>query len=278
MATPIFYGDADFAANKVTLIDSSFQIDPVSLSYSLTWKGTEAAIDLLATAISLQGARVSRSKAAGQFTVTGTYSYDPTASPAEEVPRDVYSFGTESTQVDLYAHPRAQAYLNALGTDNRIAMRGAMEIYIASGPKKDTSPVPDPGGTKKPTFDASAEGLSATAIRDERTLGTTHYTLLRPIFRRRREYSLQYAPRRVIQNLPTFYSRASLISTYSIPSEVAAQIPEDPADAPATGTAWGWRKRVDDAEVTQTKRGAYVVQETLDFEFNGWSTFFFDQV
>ena len=101
MATPIFYGDADFAANKVTLVDSSFQSDPASLSYSLTWKGTEAAVDTLAAAIALQGARVSRSKAGGQFTVTGTYSYDPTASPGDEVPRDSYSFGTESTIVDI---------------------------------------------------------------------------------------------------------------------------------------------------------------------------------
>jgi hypothetical protein len=275
MAGPIFYGSPEFtAAGNVTLVDNSFQSDPASRSYSLTWKGTEAAVDTLATAIALQGARVSRSKANGQFTVTGTYSYDPTAPAGNEVPRDTYSFSTETTQVDIYSHPRAEKYLMAAGVKKQAAMRAAMEQFVGSTEAKQV-PV---GSIQAPFFDSTPEGISAGGIFDYRYHGGTHYNVLRPIFRRRREYSLAYAPRRVIQNQPTFYSRASLISTYSIPAEVAAQIPEDPADAPPTGTVWGWRKRMDDAEITQTKRGAYVVQETLDFEFAYFFTFFFDQV
>ena len=276
MANPIFYGSPDFTANgNLTLVENSFQRDPASLSYTLTWKGTEAAVGLKTQQIVALGAKASQSKIGGQYSVTGTFWADPTQPPETEIPNDTYTFGTEAAQVDLYAHPRARAYLIAEGTANMAAMRNAMELFISTG--KPTK-VPDPSGSEKPIFDSSPAGLAAGAIYDARSIGETHYTLFRPIFRRRREYSLQYAQKRKIENLPKFYLRSSLIRVFEIPAAVASLIPDDPTDTAAVGTVWGWRKRVDDGEIVQTKRGAYVFQESLDFEFGGISTYFSDEI
>jgi hypothetical protein len=144
-----------------------------------------------------------------------------------------------------------------------------MEKYIAKGL------APTSGD---PVFDGSAEGLSAAAIYYYRVKGGTHYTINRPVFRRRRQYSLAYASRRVIENLPKFYTRAALISTFGIPSAIAALIPDDPDSSPPHGTAWGWEKRQDEAQTIDGRRGSYMIEENLDFAHAAYSTYFYTQV
>ena len=267
MSNPIFYGSATFIADgQLTLTDNTLSSQPGSASYSLTWSGTEAGIDAKASELELAGYPFQRRKADGQFILTAVFATDPSVG-AVEVPADVWGFDDEMAQIDIYSHPRSWPFLSAEGVSPTLAhqMKQSLEDFMARGLEPADAPV---------AFDGSSEASqSAYAIYLFRVSGGTHYEVKRPIIFRQREFSVAYAPRRVIENITKFYTRSRLITEFSIPTVIANQIPNDPADTPPTGTAWGWKERQDNSQ-TIPRSGR--ITERRDWIFAAYPTYFFD--
>jgi hypothetical protein len=264
MSAPIFYGSATFIADgQLTLTDNTLASQPGSSSYSLTWSGTEAGIDAKAAELELAGYPFQRRKAEGRFMLTAVFATDPSVG-AVEVPADVWGFDDEVAQIDIYSHPRAWTYLADEGAASAHIAKQSLENYISAG----LAPT-----SADHVFDSSPAGLSANALYLYRVSGGTHYDLKRPVLFRQREFSVAYAPRRVIENVPKFYTRSRLITEFSIPTVIANQIPDDPADTPPSGTAWGWKERQDNSQ-TIPRSGR--ITERRDWVFAAYSTYFFD--
>ena len=262
MSNPIFYGSETFiASGQLTLTENTLSSQPGSATYQLTWTGTEAGVDAKAGELELAGVAYQRRKAEGRFVVTAVFQTDPT-SGAAETPSDLYGFDTEIAQVDIYAHPRAWPWINKDSTPN--VAKAEMEKLLA-----------DTDDLVQATVITGTYANNGNALFRYRIKGGTHYDLDRPVFFRQREYSVAYAPRRVIENLPKFYTRSTIISTFAIPTAIANQIPSDPSDTAPTGTVWGWRKRADSSQ-TVARTGK--ITERIDWVFGAYDSFFFDQV
>jgi hypothetical protein len=171
----------------------------------------------------------------------------------------------DALQVDLFNHPQAklEAQLWAGTTSGLSKYSKLIRDAVSNGD-------PFPAGSIP-----VATNPVALTIYNLLCNGTDYFELPRPVLSRSRSFSTSY-PTRLVQNAAvTVYSRASLISTFSIPSSVQNQIPPTPATAPPTGEVWAWRLRRQDSTYEPSTRR---YSEQMEWDLNSWSTLLYAYV
>jgi hypothetical protein len=158
--------------------------------------------------------------------------------------------------VNLWSHPKVWPFLDD-GSEQFSARKKKVEDAYNQG-----TALPSDIAT-----DAAAQAMYRALTRK-----VTSYLSPTRVFTRRREFSTGYPNQRTIEPNPRYYTRASLISLFAIPTSVAERIPQDPTQAAPSGSSWGWFLRQDDSEIIPS---ISKVRETLDFIFGAWDDYFF---
>jgi hypothetical protein len=246
---------ADAALGGITLVSYGRAATSGRSVYEYVYDGTESGIAALANTLAEQGVTFRSDTSAGNHRLVATYGNDIT-NPALEVPDDLYSIRTEMLYVNLWSHPKVWPFLD--DGSNVFAERKKVITDAISGGTALTG--------------AYATDGAAQALYRALTRGVTSYPSPTRVFTRRREFSTGYPNQRTIEPNPRFYTRASLISLFDIPTSVAERIPQDPSQAAPSGSSWGWFLRQDDSEIIPA---ISKVRETLDFIFGAWDDYFF---
>jgi len=226
------------------------------VAWTVTYEGTAASLTSLAATLQSQGARTSLSTPAGGFsTLTVQWSKDPTVADSAEVANDVWSLNGEPYQVSIFSLPAIRAEAQEYG--NVADYRRSIDDAVNAG--------------EDFPLDASTYPLGLAAYK-LLTSGTEYFELTRPSLSRTRTYSLTYTGARTSFSPYQFvYTRASLISTFAVPSSTQVQIPADPTETPPAGMTWGWRLKGQSYNYTREKLGTKV-EEVLEWDFAAWFT------
>jgi len=252
------HGSGSFASLGYTLTGQMPGFDPQGgVSWVQTYTGLTASLSALAATVQAQGARTSISIPDGGFsTLTVTWSRDPNEPTSSEVPQEVWDFGQNPYQISIFNAPavalEAERFnATAAGFEYEALLRDAAEAG-------ETSPIDNPSFPLAP------------AVHRLLSQGVEYWDSTRPTLQRTRSYSLTWtgSPQQITP-YQRVYTRASLIASFAIPSDVQSLIPTDPLETPPTGTIWGWRLSSASRSLTREKNGTRV-QEVLNWDFAAW--------
>lgn len=174
-----------------------------------------------------------------------------------EVPSDTWEIDTEMAEVSLWECPILVKL--AGGSDELLIWKSF--ILTAAEAKL------DPPG-HYPNDNAPWTGDLAATYR-EYLRGTRAFELKRPILKRIRTISTNYAnPVDIIVPEPVYTSN-KLKDLYGIPVRIFAQLPDNPsADVTPTDRFWGWKQR---KESSKTVIALNKTEETIEWIFAPWS-------
>lgn len=243
------------------LVGQSYRVDPVSGGVVLEqeYDGTGTSIDTLTAALVAQGARVSKTNAGGVNRVIAQWSRDPSASPLDEVPADIWDDDTVTEEVSLFdmlpARIEAESYVTTA------LYKKDIEDAIANGDAYPLDATAFPVGNR--IYRLLAAGISTMPVN-------------RPILTRNRTFSALYTPRNQMEYRQTVWTTAALIAAFSIPTAVQNRFPETPSAAETPeGTVWGWKLTVDRSSYNV---GTNRIQEVRTWTFAAWVESFFTVV
>jgi hypothetical protein len=236
------YGSTSFASSGVTLVTVASVNDPQGNgpSWEYTYTGTESGINALAATLAASGVRYRLNTSEGSFGLTSIFTgTDATGDPNSEVPRDSYGLDTEGVGVSIFAHPTATIEANTYGN---------AALY-----RKEIEDAADKGESA-PIIDATLYPFSRVLF-SLLTKKQDAYELRRPILRRTRTFSARYAGRIAVEGRQKAWTTSSLISEFSLPSDISSRLPSDPpASETPYGTIWVWRLTLDTSEYDISKR------------------------
>jgi hypothetical protein len=255
------------ATNQVCLVGFSPTVDPDGRgTWDYVYEGTSAGIASVAAIMSAAGARINASYDSGTSKLSASFPFYPGADPSDtgalptaEVPTDRYSIRFGAAQVSLFALPKA--------TNEAAAAPGISTI--AEYKKIITDHVND-GTAITDRFDIAVTPFAFVIYR-LLSHGIESINVDRPTLRRHRTYSYAYAERRTITFNQYVYTTSRLLTTFSIPADVASILPVDPSgtgETPASCT-WGWRISDQDLEYNPASRK---FEESVVWEYAAYDT------
>lgn len=243
----VTYGSEDFTtAGGITLVSISPSNDPrAGASWVYSYTGTRTGIGILEANLRLQQVRFTAAYSGGRGELQASFGSDP-ENPALEVPTDVYDRGNEIAQASVFENPALWSFLNSNGNP------GEAKRALLAAAESDVIDASIPIST-------FAQSVVFALARGQDT-----YWVLRPTFRRSREYSIGYGgTRRTPTTIPTAYTRTAMIRDFVIPSSIADEfLPTDPTGPVPDLTRWAWRIASDEAE---TVGGKSRIRETITF-------------
>lgn len=262
------------------LIDSTVNFDPkYGFQREEVWRGIDSAIEARNQAAVLAGIRTAKTLLDGVATLHMFYAIqDPTT--GVEVPSDFWELEEEYVQESIWTNKKLLKLALPTGSVDRTiaintlarwrreienAQRGillAADGTIASGSSKSAQWLPE---------ELVGEGWSGTQIELYRQIimDLVAHETTRAVLVRVRNISNAYTPRAVVQVTPTAFYTPTLISSFAIPSGIAADLPADPSveDTPIH-TAWAWKERRNSRKYQWSGR----VEEQRSWTFAAWST------
>ena len=228
-------------------------------SWEIEYAGTRASILALAASYTAAGVNVRSDLSKPVCTLVASFPYDPTQPASSEVPIDRYELVRDMVSVSIFAAPNVAAEADRYGSAQ---YRKLIEDAVEAGEDDLNASYPE-YPLIVPVFKALCRGIES-------------YETERPVLSRTRTFSANYATRSRIEARPTVYTTATLVSTFSLPAVVAAQLPADPppADTPA-GTVWAWKSSTDTATITPSNNR---IEEHKSWTFAAWSTLLYSAV
>jgi len=245
-----------------------FSYDPVAgRSQREVWTGTQRAMQSLAA--TYEQAKVKCLLSFDQGQVTLSTEWTSIQDPAGEVPSDRYEFSNEFTQESIWKSYWLFAAASASApTADPLTTIAAWRSQCEDSLKSDTN-----GGPVAPasTGFTGSQLLIYTGL----VLSGDTYERDRLVLSRVRTVSQQYANQVLPAALPNIYTTDKLVSTFAIPSDIAARLPSDPsasisgltAKLYAAGLIWGWRKRRETSIIIKHNSR---VEEVMDWVFDMW--------
>ena len=255
----ITHGSSDFNTLGYTLQSQTPGYDPQGgVSWTQVFVGLQTYLEAYAATAQAAGARTSLEIGSGDLTrLTVQWSRDPNQPESAEVEQDRWEFAEEPYQIPLFSHPVIAAEAKRVGTGQEAEYRRALKDAVANGDA-------NPFASALTTYPASP------AVYGMLSQGVEYWQAGRPTIRRIRTYSLTWTGSpQAVEAYQRVYVRSSLISTFSIPSDVQSQIPTDPSDPPPDGTVWGWRLSSKSSTLVREKNGTKK-EEILGWEFGAW--------
>ena len=249
----------DFVTSGYALVSQGARYDAEGRqAWRVVYEGTQDGIDALRATFPGSGVDVdSEFLPGGRSRLTAVYGYYPGSGggPGSEVPQEQWSYEEISTQPSLWTHPTVAPVISKAGGS---ALKKQLEDAIRAGE-------PNPWGT------ATSGDLSVMRdVYDRFLRGVESWEASRPVIRRVRSFTVQYAPRTTLLITSQVYSRSSLISSFSPPSAFQAQIPVDPTwDPPTVQSQWGWKKGPQSSGYNKATR---LYEEVLTWEGAFWDT------
>lgn len=247
----------DFVTSGYALVSQGARYDAEGRqAWRVVYEGTQDGIDALRATFPGSGVDVdSEFLPGGRSRLTAVYGYYPGSGggPGSEVPQEQWSYEEISTQPSLWTHPLVAPVITGAGGSE---YKKQIEDGVRAG-------TPNPWGTATSGTDAVLRNVYDRMLR-----GTESWEASRPIIRRVRSFTVQYAPRTTLLITSQVYSRASLISTFNPPSAFQPQIPVNPDWAPsAPDSVWGWKKGPQSSGYNKATR---LYEETLTWEGAFW--------
>lgn len=260
------------------------EFDPVTgANVVKTYEGTAAQMDVVEEYWRLlniadntptgKGYRTTRSKTPQKHTVvvrvpddilyTDRWSLD---SEVGAVPiwwtTDVKAYNPFMAALDLSIETDFRRFLFRVGLINSAVTL----IQSGQDPNEAMSGLDDEIGLTMTPFNAQEYQLMFLIIKDGGYANIKH-----PVLKRNRTIPFAVAGGTTLVGPPKTYSTATLISTFGVPSEVAAQISTVDTGLPTTypNFVWSWKLRRDDSE---TMIGYARTMECRDWVFGNWST------
>lgn len=189
----------------------------------------------------------------GRSRLTAIWPYNPAST---ETPVDVWDYDESATQPSIWTKPEVAAVLTSA---YKSAIEDALKVNGAN-----------PYGTATSGTDAIFRNVYDRLLR-----GTEGWESNKPFIRRIRSFSGSYGSPATLTVTSTVYSRSSLISTWSVPSDFQPRIPVNPSWTAPSQTTWGWRKGPQSSSYNRATRRW---EETTTFEGNFWDNFLYSFV
>ncbi len=188
-------------------------------AWVMEFEGTQTGIDNYRATLPATGQDISvQFLPGGKSRMTVVYGDNPNGS---ETPVEEWSFEEIPSQPSIWTNPQVAPLIKASPS-----LKKGIEDTLASD-----SPVnPNPGNA------------ILTSVFDLGLYGTNAWETHRPIIRRMKSYKGNSITRPTIPITSTVYSRASLISSFSIPSIFQPVVPVDPVWTASENSTWGWRQ------------------------------------
>lgn len=253
----VFQGDSDFGTNHYKLVSERAEQDPqTGTTWTQEFEGTQDGVLAVGTVLLAAGARVGYSIKGGVNVCTARWARDPNIDPGDEVPTERWQIDLDAYQIPIFQAPAvfrdAQAYAGGAALYRTEMLAGV------------------DAGTANP-YGATIRGQ----VYDLLCKGVDYWETSRPVIRLNRSFTTSYPTRLTVYSdeRPPCYVRATLISTYSIPSAFQSQIPADPSGTVPTGTAWAWKLRQQSSGYTPATRRW---EETLEWDLALWSTYLYN--
>jgi len=240
-------GDAAFITNQWVMVEQGwFKDQEGRQTWMQTFEGTQTGIETLRVSFIGAGAVVNaRFVPGGRSVLTASWPYQPgTTETAEEV----WYYEEVPTQPSIWTHPVVAPVLTA--------------AYKSNIEEKLRNNEANPYGSA-----TSGSDLIMRNVFDRLQRGTEAWEANKPIVRRTRSFSTAFAGKTTLTLTTTVYSRASLISTFSVPAGFQPQIPVDPTWTASPATTWGWRKGPQSSGYNRATRR---YEETILFEGGFW--------
>jgi len=239
-------------AGGVWRVDISEDFDPAA-GYSVqeTWIGTKAETIAKRLTFANGGFRTKISNRGPLWQLDVWFANAAPPGQPNEVAVDTWGLERGRVQISIWSHPSASAAAVAYG--NPADFRKIIEDAVKDGT----------------TLAATALNLNKPAEWLWRMLsrGAESYETKRPILRKMRTYSTAYTERIALFETEPVYITAALISTFSVPAEVQAQLPDNPTTVPY-GCAWGW---LEQGGASETIPAIGKIQEARTWVFAAWS-------
>ena len=259
-------------SNDYALTLSKRIFDPQwGYSWLYRYEGKIASLDALANSWVNSGWRIERTDDGGSTGQLEVYISDPAAigSPGNIVEvTEQWTWETEFFTRDIYSNPLIHSDPATVAPNAGSVTRE--QIAIIEAAVKHFRAGEDGYETERAKLDsggASANAL-ALAVLDQRTRGVEYDEVDIPSLIRQRTYSIQYAARRRVDMIESFFSSTRLVSNEGIPIIIQNTMPVNPALKPPN-TQWGWKERSNTLDLIPQVGKAV---ETTRWSFNAWST------
>jgi len=218
-------------------------------AWVMEFEGTQTGIDNYRATLPATGQDISvQFVPGGKSRMTVVYGDNPSGF---ETPVEEWSYEEVPTQPSIWTNPDVAPIIRTTPAKKKL-----IEAALISD-----TPV-DPFGPSSASPDAVLSAVFKLGL-DGATAWETH----RPIVRRVRSYVGDSITRSTLTLTSTVYSRASLISSFSIPSAFQPLIPANPSWTAPSGSTWGWRKGPRRAGYN---KGTGRFDEEYIFEGNFW--------
>lgn len=181
----------------------------------------------------------------GRSRLVASWPYNPDST---ETPVDVWEYEESATQPSIWTHPNVAPVLTST---YKSTIEEALKVNGANPYASATS------GTD----------WVFRNVYDRLLRGTEGWEANKPFIRRVRSFSGSYGSPATLTLTTTVYSRSSLISTWSVPSDFQPRIPANPSWTAPAQTTWGWRKG---PQTSAYNRATRRWEETTTFEGNFW--------
>lgn len=221
-------------------------------AWVMAYEGTQTGIDTFRATFPATGQEISvEFIPGGRSRMTVVYGDNPNGT---ETPVEDWSFEEIPTQPSIWTAPLVAPIIKTTP-----AKKKAIEDALASASPSNPYPT-DP---------------VLTSVFDLGLYGTEAWETHRPVIRKMRSYVGNAITRPTIEMTSTVYSRASLISSFSVPAMFQPVIPADPAWTASTNSTWGWRQG---PRRVGYNRGTGRFEEEYLFEGNFWVNGLYDFV
>lgn len=189
-----------------------------------------------------------------KYRLTATIGEIQRTGGEQEQPVDTWEIDTEWVQNSIYENP------NVLQLAGTVLTLAAWKEEIDRARKK-----------TPPALDSSTPAGKVTLF-EHIVRGVEAYEVKRIVLSRVRSVSVGYAGQFTCDAVDKVYTTARLISSFGIPSAIAARLPANPAYTP-TNSAWSWKQR---RASSRFSLRINKVEEVFDFVFAAWSTTLYD--
>lgn len=243
----ISHGNSDFITNEwVMTSQQASQDQDGRQTWVQEFEGTQDGIEVLRLSLVGSGVVVnSIFMPGGRSRLQAVWPFVPGET---EAAIDVWDYEEVGTQPSIWTHPQVAPIL----TDT---YKSAIDTAIRANSA-------NPYGSA-----TTGSDFVMRNVFDRLQRGTDAWEANKPIIRRVRSFSGAYGSYATLTLTTTVYSRSSLISTFSVPSDFQPRVPANPSWTAPAQTTWGWRKGPQSSSYNRATRRW---EETFTFEGNFW--------
>jgi len=243
-------------------------------SWMYRYKGENAALKALGDSFIASGWRVEKTQDGSGNTLLELYISDPSEilqpGTVSEV-TEQWTWESEFFTRDSYSNPLIHSDPQSAAPNPgsvTLAQIGGIEKAL----KHFRAGEEDSYNTTRDLL-VAANSLAA-AVLDQKTRGMEYDEVDIPSLIRQRTYHINYASRRRVDMIESFYSTTRLIANEGIPIIIQNTMPVNPSQRPPNAQ-WGWKERANTLELIPQAGKAI---ETTRWSFNAWSTLTYNYI